>query len=102
MTPTEFQAARLELGLSQQGLAAALGVSQGNVSRWEQGALPVPLSVDLLLRAARRFAGVRAMLGLKELQQKFPAGRRGRPPTAEGSPPAPQAGPDLQRTRPSD
>ncbi len=44
MTPEELRNARIHLGLSQAGLAAALGVAGGSrtVGRWERGERAVP------------------------------------------------------------
>ena len=49
MTPDELRTRRKTLGLSQQSLAEALGVTQHTVSRWEEGkiALSAPRSLWL-------------------------------------------------------
>lgn len=50
MTPTEFKAIRHVLGLSAQGLARALGVSDGRtVRRWEAGDRGIPGPVVRLM-----------------------------------------------------
>ncbi len=49
MEATEFVAARTALGLSQSGIAAALGVDQGTVSRWESGKVRIPSPIELAL-----------------------------------------------------
>ena len=50
MTPTEFKAIRHALGLSAQGLARALGVSDGRtVRRWEAGDRDIPGPVRVLM-----------------------------------------------------
>ena len=50
MTPSELQAARKTLRLSQQGLADALGLSARNgartVRRYESGDWPIPPEVE--------------------------------------------------------
>jgi DNA-binding transcriptional regulator YiaG len=42
MTAGEFRAALKACGLSQVGLARALGVATTTVNRWAQGEIPVP------------------------------------------------------------
>ncbi len=49
MNAPEFNAARATLGLSQAGMAAALGVDQGTISRWESGKARIPAAVELAL-----------------------------------------------------
>ena len=49
MNTAEFTAARNTLGLSQSALAAALGVDQATVSRWEAGKARIPATVELAL-----------------------------------------------------
>lgn len=55
MTPAQFKAARRRLGLSANGMAEALGLSDGrSVRRYEEGAReisgPVALLIGYLLR----------------------------------------------------
>lgn len=51
MTPDEFKEARRKLGLSAQGMAAALGVADGRtVRRWEADDRDIPGPVIALLR----------------------------------------------------
>lgn len=52
MTPTEFRAARKQLGLNQQALADHFGVSKSIVQKWEAGA------VDVAALAARYMAAL--------------------------------------------
>ena len=53
MDGTEFAAARSELQLSQSGMAAALGVDQGTISRWESGKARIPATVEIALAALK-------------------------------------------------
>jgi DNA-binding transcriptional regulator YiaG len=51
MTPTELIAARKQLGLSQAGLAAALGLtSDRTIRRWEAGDMPITGPAELAIR----------------------------------------------------
>ena len=49
MTPTEFKAARRGLGLSQNALAARMGVTGRTIRRWEAGTIPIPGPVIVLM-----------------------------------------------------
>ncbi len=49
MNSNEFTAARTGLGLSQTGIASALGVDQGTISRWESGKVRIPSAIELAL-----------------------------------------------------
>ena len=49
MDAAEFTATRNALRLSQAAIAAALGVDQATVSRWEAGKVRIPAPVDLAL-----------------------------------------------------
>lgn len=49
MNASEFSAVRTALGLSQSGMAAALGVDQGTISRWESGKVRIPAAIELAL-----------------------------------------------------
>lgn len=49
MEAAEFIATRSSLGLSQTAIAAALGVDQGTISRWESGKVRIPAAVELAL-----------------------------------------------------
>ena len=57
MTPATFAAALASLDLSQTQFARLTGMTNGTVSRWVRGVLPVPLWAERLL-AAWRAAGV--------------------------------------------
>lgn len=52
LTPDEFKAIRLRLGLTTRQMARALGISglwgHGTVNRWERGARKIPASVAIL------------------------------------------------------
>ena len=49
-----LRGARLRLGLSQHELAHVVGTSQASISRWEDGATPVPdAAIELLERLLR-------------------------------------------------
>jgi len=60
----EFVAARASLGLSQSAIAAALGVDQSTISRWESGKVRIPAAIDL------------ALAKLKEDRPSMPGDRR--------------------------
>ena len=49
MNASEFSSARANLGLSQAGMATALGVDQGTISRWESGKARIPAAIELAL-----------------------------------------------------
>lgn len=53
MNASEFSATRTELGYSQAAMAAALGVDQGTISRWESGKTRIPATVALALNTLR-------------------------------------------------
>jgi transcriptional regulator with XRE-family HTH domain len=50
MTDHELREARLSLGLSQQALGDALGMSRENVSRMEAGKKPIERRTELAVR----------------------------------------------------
>ncbi|HUN01056.1 MAG TPA: helix-turn-helix domain-containing protein [Halothiobacillus sp.] len=52
MTPTDFRTIRAGLGMTQGGLASALGVSRRIVQYWESGERPIPETVARLMRLA--------------------------------------------------
>lgn len=62
MTPSQFRAILDRLGFPQVGAAQFLDVDDRTVRRWIAGDVPVPRSVEMLLRlmdecpAARRYA----------------------------------------------
>lgn len=45
MTPAEFKAIRVGLGLSQANIAAVVGRDTRTVQRWEGGVTPIPVLV---------------------------------------------------------
>lgn len=45
MTPSEFRAIRVGLGLSQAKLAEVVGRDTRTVQRWEGGVTPIPVLV---------------------------------------------------------
>ncbi|MGH2608730.1 MAG: phosphoglycerate dehydrogenase [Tepidiformaceae bacterium] len=49
MEARQFTDTRTALGLSQSGIATALGVDQGTISRWEAGKVRIPASMALAL-----------------------------------------------------
>lgn len=49
MTPADFKAARRELGLSQNALAARMGIADRTIRRWEKGTVPIPGPVIVLM-----------------------------------------------------
>jgi D-3-phosphoglycerate dehydrogenase / 2-oxoglutarate reductase len=53
MNASEFTAARGRLGLSQAGIAAALGVDQATISRWEAGKVRIPAAIEFALAALK-------------------------------------------------
>ena len=55
MTGPDLREARQSLGLTQQELAARLGVSRASVNRWETGAWPVPPMVALAAQHLGKF-----------------------------------------------
>jgi transcriptional regulator with XRE-family HTH domain len=73
LTPDELRARRNALGLSQQKLAEALGVTQHTISRWEEGKMKItaPRSVWLDLE-------------MKRVERESRSKRRDRRPRAEG------------------
>ena len=50
LAPDEVRWLRLSMGLSGEGLAATLGVTPSQLSRWEHGAAPTSALADRLLR----------------------------------------------------
>jgi transcriptional regulator with XRE-family HTH domain len=56
MTPETLRETRTRLGLSQDQLAKALGVSTNTVARWERGALTIgtPAMLALALESLER------------------------------------------------
>ena len=57
MTPAEFTAQRKQIGLTQAGLAARLGLTARAIQHYEGGTRPIPVTVTLALDAiaARAF-----------------------------------------------
>ena len=52
MTPADFRTARHRLGLSQHGMAEALGMGRWgwqSVSKWERGVHPIPGPIAMLV-----------------------------------------------------
>lgn len=54
MRGRDLKAARLRLGLTQEALAKALGMSAVQLSRYENGHMPVPRVVALAVEALER------------------------------------------------
>lgn len=70
VTPEDFKAARVALGLTQIEFAKAFQVSARAVGGWEQGMRngrphAIPEAVALLVRIALRHQTVRRELGIK-------------------------------------
>lgn len=53
MTPTSLKRIRRELGLTQEALAAAVGVARETVARWETGVHGIPEPTVRLIRRIR-------------------------------------------------
>lgn len=65
MTPQELKAARHALGLSAEGFASWVNVSNGRTVRyWEAGQRDIPGPVQVLVKAALADAAVRRHFGL--------------------------------------
>jgi DNA-binding transcriptional regulator YiaG len=65
MTPAELKSARNALGLSAEGFARWVNVSDGaTVRRWERGARDIPGPVIVLVTAAMASRAVRRYFGL--------------------------------------
>lgn len=59
MTPDEFKAARMRLGMSQNDMADFLGIaSDRTVRRWEEGEKDIPGPVLLVLELIFNVPGV--------------------------------------------
>lgn len=67
MTPATFAAALASLGLTQIEFARLTGLTNGTVSRWVRGVLPVPLWAERLLDAWR-VVGVKDMSHVRILE----------------------------------
>jgi len=53
MTPEQFRAARMALGWTQRHLATKLGRTYQMISRYENGATPVPRPVEIAIESFR-------------------------------------------------
>ncbi len=53
MTPTEYKAARGELGLTQAELAAVLGVSRKTVNARETSATPITSEAEMAIKSLK-------------------------------------------------
>jgi repressor LexA len=51
MKPSELKAIRERLGISQEELAASLGVHRVSVARWEAGMRKIPSMLTLAIKA---------------------------------------------------
>ncbi len=58
MTPADFRAIRAALGMTQGGLASALGVARRTIQHWEDGDRSVPETVARLMRLAASDAAI--------------------------------------------
>jgi DNA-binding XRE family transcriptional regulator len=70
MTPLELRVIRARLDLSRVKFARAFDVDRRTVYRWEKGAAEIPRQVAVLVRAARKYASVRAELGIEDSAQQ--------------------------------
>ena len=50
VTPKEFRFLRTYLGYSSKDFAKAIGISAAEISRWENGNVKIPSTIDLLIR----------------------------------------------------
>jgi putative zinc finger/helix-turn-helix YgiT family protein len=75
LTPQEIHDQRGDLGLSQQELAAQLGVAKETISRWETGALIQSRAMDNLLRLYFQSKEVRRLLGERLAASPVPVNR---------------------------
>lgn len=65
MTPAELRTARDAFGLSAEGFARLVGVSDGRtVRRWEAGDRAIPGPVIVIVSALLKSAAVRRHLGV--------------------------------------
>ena len=80
MNATDFKRARLRLGLSQVGMAKALGIEKYdgagngkiNVSQIENGYMSITPAIQRLVRVALKFSAVRTYLRIDTLRLMFP------------------------------
>ena len=69
MTPSEFRAARLSLGLTASAIACLYRVSSDStVQHWKAGARAVPGPVAILTKLLLESADVRKQLGLAAVE----------------------------------
>ena len=74
MTAEELRLIRTRLRLSRTRFARAFDVDRRTYYRWEHGVSAIPRQVAVLSRAARKYASVRAELGIEDsAQQKLNA-----------------------------
>lgn len=66
MTAAELTRVRASLKLNRVKFARAFDVDRRTVHRWERGATPIPRQVAVLVRAASKYASVRAELGIHD------------------------------------
>ena len=66
MTAAELAKARARLRLTRIRFARAFDVDRRTVHRWERGLSPIPRQVAVLVRAASKYASVRAELGITD------------------------------------
>jgi transcriptional regulator with XRE-family HTH domain len=66
MTAAELARARARLRLNRTRFARAFDVDRRTVHRWERGLTPIPRQVAVLVRAAGKYASVRAELGIHD------------------------------------
>lgn len=73
----QFRKIRLELGLSQTGMAELLRITQATVSKKESGNCPVTDLETAMLDLVLNCPQARGRLGLRDLKKQFVAGRNG-------------------------
>ena len=62
MTPDDYRAQIVRLGLTQAGASRLMGVDARTGRRWALGEVAIPLAVQRLLWACERFPGLLAAL----------------------------------------
>lgn len=82
MTPEEFRAALKDLGMRQNFLARAAGMSPTTINRWIKGTQPIPGWVEWVIELSRENAITRARLAAYDTLLSAPLETR---PLADGT-----------------